>query len=530
MYVGVGNGQYDLLYEDASIAKDLALIDPVLTLEESKAGSFRTTIPPTHPLYSNIEKRRTEFRVYKSGEMPTSSSELTSQGLLWKGIVLSEDYDFYKQRQVVVEGPLAYLNDTMQVDQEFVIASKQDIWDYMDAVLNRHNAKTGTARHVYLGNVNVEPNQTARKLVDNLQPYKLTLTRDTSTKQALDNLLSQYGGYFYVTYEDAIESVEGSTWVGYPIPKVHYLRDFTEISEGSVIETSDRPICDQTIIFSKSLLNLTRTVSMDDIATVIVPLGANDDDGNPITIVSDDHPNDYVLVSQELFNKYGWIEKVVKWPDIENKATLLELAEYYATNLQFFDGDILDLGTQTLNITALDVKYLDTEIDAIGLSEKVRVYSVYHDIEQFYPCQKIEIHMASPENTIISLGQTAATSRSISTSVSDIKPASTEDTSGGGGTDWSQEIADLQDQIDQITDWASMGGYDPTVDGFLKGCWSMEYWSAADPLSKYTLLYGTSRLAYWTYGISTPVTPSSVDTYPVYWIASDPSHVSPINS
>ena len=454
VYVGTGNGHYDLLYEDTSMAPKLGLIDPILSLEESKSGQFTTTLPISHPLYSTIERRVTEFRVYRSGN------------LFWKGCLLSDDLDFFKQRKMVVEGPLGFLNDTMQHDMEFEIESDHDIWEYLNTVLNTHNAKVKTSRKVYLGNVSVKKNQTVRKLVSKMQPDKLTLSRDTSSKSAIDQLLSQYGGYFEVTYTYTHPS-EGSNWDGYPIPVLNYRQDFIEIDPdtGHEKETTDRPISSQTIIFAKNLMDLTKTVSMSDIATVIVPLGANDEDGNPITIASVNDGKDYIYVSDDLFNKYGWIEKTVTWPDIDNKTTLKQLARYYATNLQFFEGGVLDVGTLTLNITAIDMKYYNADADAINLSEKVRVYSEYHNTDQYYPCQKMEIHMANPENTVISLGRTVS-DNSMTTKVSNMEKDTDSDE-----TDWSDEINSLDDRISSIEDWAELNGFDPNIDpsGYMDG-------------------------------------------------------------
>lgn len=464
IYVGSGNGHYDLLYEDTSMAPKLGLIDPVLTLEESKAGNFTTTLPITHPLYSTIQKRITEFRVYRTG------------ALLWKGILLSDDQDFFKQRKLVVEGPLGYLNDTMQNAGEYEIGSgsgQLSLDDCVDLILDTHNAKVDTPHKIYKGDIWVTPNQSVRKLVPNLQPTKMTLTRETSSKQALDSLLSQFGGYFEITYTET-HSEPG--YSGYPIPELNWKQDFIEIQTiGGVertVEINDRPYSSQTIIFGQNLMDFTKTVSMNDIATVIVPLGANDEDGNPITIAPVNNNKDYIYVSQAMFDRYGWIERTVKWNDIESETTLLALAKSYATNLQFFEAGQLDIGTLSINITALDMKYLSADADAINLSERVRVYSEYHDTDQYYPCQKMEIHMANPESTIISLGRSVAgNDGSMSTQLSDMD----RDLSNQQETeypDYDSEIADLNNRMNAMEGFAeSEWDYDPelTADSYQKG-------------------------------------------------------------
>lgn len=459
VYVGVGRGDYQLLYEDTSMAPILGLIDPILTLEEGKAGSFRCTVPITHPLYSTLEKRVTEFRVYKLGN------------LIWKGIIFSEDYDFYKQRLITVSGPLDFLNDTMQTDREFLIESDNDIWEYLHVVLGDingqtggHNSKVAENKKVKLGHVGVTKDNTTRQLVPNLQPDKLTLSVDTSTKQAIDNLVKQYGGYIYITYEEDN---------GYPIPVLNYLKDHLELVEDpstheiTVQEDSERPYSDQTIIFGENLINLTRTISMDDIATVIVPRGANDENGNPIDIKSENDGKEYIYVSQELFDKYGWIEKTVHWNDVDSAATLFRVAKRYATNLQFMEGSVLDIGTLTLTITALDARYYDVDVNSINLSEKVRVYSEYHGTDTYYPAQKIEIHMANPENTVLSLNRTT-TVADLSTSISNIEDTGSESPEYDYD-DLQSQIDGLRTDLDGLTDFAESKGYDPEISGYQTG-------------------------------------------------------------
>lgn len=480
VYVGVGRGDYQLLYEDTSMAPILGLIDPVLTLEEGKAGSFRCTVPITHPLYSTLEKRVTEFRVYKLGD------------LIWKGIIFSEDYDFYKQRLITVSGPLDFLNDTMQTDREFLIESDNDIWEYLHVVLGDingqtggHNSKVAENKKVKLGHVGVTKDNTTRQLVPNLQPDKLTLSVDTSTKQAIDNLVKQYGGYIYITYEEDN---------GYPIPVLNYLKDHLELVEDpstheiTVQEDSERPYSNQTIIFGENLINLTRTISMDDIATVIVPRGANDEDGNPIDIRSENDGKEYIYVSQALFDKYGWIEKTVHWNDIDTPAVLFNVAKRYATNLQFMEGSVLDIGTLTLSITALDARYYDVDVDSINLSEKVRVYSEYHGTDTYYPAQKIEIHMANPENTVLSLNRTT-TVADLSTSISNIEDTGSESPEYDY-SDLQSQIDGLRTDLDGLTDWAeNTNGYDPYLSGYQTG--SADGWYPVNTI--WTILKGTNN-------------------------------------
>ena len=52
---------------DSSL-EELALINPVVTLEENKAGSFSFTLLPQHPYYDQIKRRVSEITVLRNDE------------------------------------------------------------------------------------------------------------------------------------------------------------------------------------------------------------------------------------------------------------------------------------------------------------------------------------------------------------------------------------------------------------------------------------------------------------------------------
>ena len=85
--------------------EELALIDPVVSPEENKAGSFTFAIPPTHPMYDVIKRRTTLIDVIEDEE------------LLFSGICIDETKDFYKNKKIYCEGELTFFNDSIQRPQ-----------------------------------------------------------------------------------------------------------------------------------------------------------------------------------------------------------------------------------------------------------------------------------------------------------------------------------------------------------------------------------------------------------------------------
>ena len=51
-----------------SRVEELALISPVVELEENKAGSFSFKIPPNHPYYDLIKRRKSVVQVFQDDE------------------------------------------------------------------------------------------------------------------------------------------------------------------------------------------------------------------------------------------------------------------------------------------------------------------------------------------------------------------------------------------------------------------------------------------------------------------------------
>ena len=91
-----------LMYD--SRVEELALINPVVTLEENKAGSFSFKIPPNHPYYDLIQRRKSVVQVFQDDDKEP----------IFSGMCIEISNDFYKQKEIYCEGELSYFNDSIQ--------------------------------------------------------------------------------------------------------------------------------------------------------------------------------------------------------------------------------------------------------------------------------------------------------------------------------------------------------------------------------------------------------------------------------
>ena len=132
------NGSYvsgpTVIYDTKSPAKDMVMTDPVVDLEDSKAGSFSFTIPLNHYLYNAFSEKRTMVQVIRD-------NETEKKKVIFEGIVTSAGRDLYKNRMVYCEGFATFLNDTCQPRKEYIAVMFKD---YFEALIDEHNAKYTT--------------------------------------------------------------------------------------------------------------------------------------------------------------------------------------------------------------------------------------------------------------------------------------------------------------------------------------------------------------------------------------------------
>jgi len=346
------------IYNDIHLTDSTTVVNPKLTLEDNGAGSLAVTLPPSNIGYSSIERLITDISVRQNGEE------------LWAGRVLSEEKDFWNNRVLYCEGELAFFNDTTQPPNEY---ANHRVSEFIRDVLDVHNAKVAPNRRFALGAVTVGD--------ANLPTY---YTDHEKTIESLNKLVEQYGGH--------LRGRKGSDGTRY----LDYLKDYPDT-------------CSQMIRFGSNLIDFARKWDSTEFATVIVPLGKRLDD-SPIesldaylTVESVNGGSMYVQADSAV-QTFGWIEKTVKWDDVEDPAVLLEKAKAYLADLQFDNMEI--------ELSALDLHYLEVSVEAVKLLDEIQVVSPPHGLNRLFPVTKMEIPLDSPEKTQFKLGDTVKTSLS----------------------------------------------------------------------------------------------------------------------
>lgn len=344
------------IYDDTSTEKSLRLINPVLELSDSAAGCFKMTVPVTNIGYRFINRMTSDVVIYKDEEE------------IWMGRVIDESIDFWKNRSLTCEGELAFLNDSTQPPADYHDISARG---YLESIIAIHNAHAPVNRRFIVGNVTVEE---ADESVHRYTNYEKTIECINTT------LLQRLGGHLIIRKEDGLRYLD-------------YLIDKDDI-------------CAQTIEFGTNLLDYAASYDMTGFATVIVPLGKKLD-SSPIqdldaylTVASVNEGSIYVQNAEAVEN-YGWIEQVVHFDEVEVASELLQKAYQYLSLVQF--------NSLILEVKALDLHYLNPEIESVHITDQIRVVSLPHGLDKLFPVVKLSIPLDQPENTQFTLGTNVTT-------------------------------------------------------------------------------------------------------------------------
>lgn len=331
---------------------ELALINPVVKLEENKAGSFTFMLPPAHQKYDEIKKRKSMIQVYLDDEM------------IFSGVCVEESKDFYKQKTITCEGELSFFNDSVQRPRRY---QGMTVRGLLEAYVSNHNEQVEASKRFTVGQVTVtDPND-----------YIYCYTNMESTMKCLkDDLVDDLGGIFRIRHVDGVKYLD-------------YLADSPNTNS-------------QIIKFGNNMMDFSSNIDSSEIATAIIPLGAKLEESTVpeletrLTIESVNDGLDYVF-SNEAVENYGWIYKTVVWDDVTTAAVLKTKGEKYLSDIQFEN--------MVIEAKAVDMHLTDKQIEQFKISDMIRVVSAPHGLDRFFRLTKMTIYLNDPGKNIFTLGK-----------------------------------------------------------------------------------------------------------------------------
>ena len=345
------------IYADGVLAYDSRLEDYELqgltiTTGLNKGGTAEIIMPPGHPAYEYFTGYRTVVEIFRDGVRK------------FRGRALYPVEDFHKFRTVVCEGELCFLQDG--VTRPYLYQDSPAA--VFTAVIEAYNAQVEEFKRFRVGSITAEdPNDYIR-----LESESAETVLETVTK-----LLERVGGYIVFT-TDATDGARVINWL-------------------QTVGTRSS----QVIEFGENLLDYARTGANTNLVTAVLPYGAKDETtGKRLTIESVNDGQDYIQ-DDEAVALRGTILRAVTWDDVTLPTNLLRKAQQYLEENRYI--------ITSLELTALDLSYLDQDIDNYETGDTIRVYSPPHGVDDDFQLQARTEDLLNPAASHITLGKDVKT-------------------------------------------------------------------------------------------------------------------------
>lgn len=347
-----GNDVMTLLNQQSG---DEDLISAVLNIGYNKSGSLTISMPHNHRAFNQMQGISTIVKVYQF----INGNEVW----LFTGRVISKDEDFYKTGTFTAEGILSYLCDTIVRAYEY--QGTPD--DYVKQLIQQHNSQVDEDKQFTLGTLGLIDTESNNNIVRANSNYPNTAT------EFKDKVIDALNVYAFAEEKDG--------------------KNILNVSHNITSRNSQR------IEFSENIINLTQSKKMQDVKTVLVPLGAKDEDGNRLTVSAINDGKDYIY-DAEAAGRYGIIVGTVEFDDVTLAENLLNKANAYLKEC------INPM--QRIEIKAVDLSIARQEIMNIKLGW-AHVFSAVHNIDTDMLITDMTMDLINPENNIYTLGSTQKT-------------------------------------------------------------------------------------------------------------------------
>lgn len=334
---------------------DEDLINASLNIGYNKAGSLTISMSYNHRAFNQIHGISTIVKVYQFVN--------GCEAWLFTGRVMTKDEDFYKTGTFTAEGVMSYLCDTIVRAYEYQGTPN----DYVRQLIQQHNSQVDADKQFVLGTLGLIDIDSNNNIVRANSNYPNT---STEFKDKVIDALNVYA---------SVEEKDGK-----------YILDVTH----NITARNS-----QTIEFGENIVDLTQSKKMQDVKTVIIPLGAKDEDGNRLTISTINDGKDYIYDAGAV-GRYGIIVGTVEFEDVT-------LAENLLTKANAYLKECIN-PTQRIEVKAVDLSITQQEVKNIKLGW-AHVRSVAHNIDTDMLITDMTLDLINPENNVYTLGSTRKT-------------------------------------------------------------------------------------------------------------------------
>lgn len=345
-----------MIYADGVLVCDSRLEDHDLARLQAThglnvGGTAEITLPLGHPAYNRFVSHKTIVEIYRNGR------------LKFRGRALYPSTTFYGMRTITCEGELCLLRDSVQRPNVYEMTPQA----CFAALINQHNQQVEPEKRFVVGLVTV---------VDPDGQIALEIESAKKTFDVLKKLIESCGGYIVFT-----SSPDGSRLI-------NWLADLTVHSN-------------QRIEFGENLLDFSSTgANTAELATGLVPYGAKDAKTKKrITIEAVNNGKDYI-VAEDAVAIRGTIFDTATWDDVTDPNILLQKAWELLKERKVF--------ITSLELTALDLSYLDRSLDSFAVGDIIRVFSDPHGVNEDFQLIQLTEDFINPAKSKIVLGKDIA--------------------------------------------------------------------------------------------------------------------------
>lgn len=340
---------------------ELALINPIVTLELNKAGSFTFSVPASHPYIDKIEALTSIVSVFYL------YPGYTTEHFLFCGACTKVVESMFGDKQIECEGILALYNRLYHSGMLKFDMTQKTVENLFDTFRIVSGVKVGSNTvSILKGSCNVTNTQGVTEIKYDNYPTKL---------EALMGLVGKFGGSINISFNSITRNPIANT-AGYSF-NINYVRN-------TFIDSI------QELIFGENLISLDVDIDEPNLFNTIIPIGAKVSDYSRYIGTKSK--------AQALITKYGVIEKSVTWDDQTNATTLTNLGRQYMEDNLY--------KTITAKAKFLDLSNTSDTIAPIVIDRKVHVYSPKQGIDREMNVIARTYNLLSPGNDTLTLSAT----------------------------------------------------------------------------------------------------------------------------
>lgn len=341
----------ELIYDP--LTPEYMITEGNLKLELNTSGILTFTIPKDNPSYGRIKLMKSIITLYDDDR------------LLFRGRAFAPTIDLFCNDEIECEGELAFFNDSIQPPFNYEVG---DVKTLFQNVIKNHNDEVSEDKRFIVGDVTVTNDTATGNIVRSSTQY-------LSTWEILrEKFLKLLGGYFMLRHEG------GKTYID-------YLKDLNFIGNQEITQCIN-------------LIDAKKEISSDNLATVIIPLGARvkNEDGEDTDeyLTLKKLTGNIRIEDKKGIETYGRITKVVHHDHITDASNLLRAGQ----------RDLADaLGvTTTITLSAADLSKAGYKVSPFSLGTYIPVKVSNLSIDKKMLIKSLSIDLLNTGSNRITIG------------------------------------------------------------------------------------------------------------------------------